>query len=65
MADAAASGADFVPVGFAALGIDADETELALAGVTHQVFWPPIQELLAMDLGEVEPERDPDLSKAP
>ena len=65
MADRADSGADFVPAGLAALGIQADETELALAVATHQVFWPPIQELLALDLGDVEAERDPDLSKAP
>lgn len=65
MADGADSGADFVPAGLAALGIEADETELAIASMTHQVFWPPIKELLALDLSDIEPERELDLSRAP
>jgi hypothetical protein len=65
VADAADSGADFVGKGLAALGIEVDETELALAAVTHGVFWGPIQELLALDLAGVEPERRPDYSRAP
>lgn len=56
---------DFIPAGLASLGIEADETELAMIAAVHQVFWPPIQALLALDLGEVEPERNPDLSQAP
>jgi hypothetical protein len=56
---------DFIPAGLAALGIEADETDLAVMAAVHQVFWPPIQGLLALDLGEVEPERNPDMSRAP
>lgn len=56
---------DFIPAGLASLGIEADETELAMIAAVHQVFWPPIQGLLALDLGEVVPERHPDLSQAP
>ncbi len=56
---------DFIPTGLASLGIEADETELAIIAAVHQIFWPPIQGLLALDLGDVEPERNPDLSRAP
>jgi len=56
---------DFVPAGLAALGIEADEAELALIGGLHQVFWPAILDLLALDTKGVEPERCPDLSAAP
>jgi hypothetical protein len=63
--DASGPSDAFIPAGLAALGIEADETELAIIGAVHQVFWGPIQGLLALDLGEVEPERNPDLSRAP
>ncbi len=56
---------DFIPAGLASFGIEADEVELATIAAVHQVFWAPIQGLLALDLGEVEPERNPDLSRAP
>jgi hypothetical protein len=56
---------DFIPAGLASLGIEADETELATIAAVHQVFWPPIQGLLALDLGEVVPERNADFSRAP
>jgi hypothetical protein len=56
---------DFVPAGLASLGIDADESELAVMSVLHQLFWPPTLQLLALDTSEVEPEPNPDLSKAP
>jgi hypothetical protein len=56
---------DFVDGGLASLGIEADEIERAVIGAAHQLFWPGILELLSLDLGELEPERDPDLSKAP
>ena len=55
----------FIPAGLASLGIEADEIELAVMNAAHQMFWPPILDLLALDLGELEPERDPDLSRAP
>jgi hypothetical protein len=55
----------FVPAGLAALGIEADEIELAVMNAAHEMFWPAIRDLLAFDTSEVEPERAPDLSKAP
>ena len=56
---------DFVPAGLASVGIEADEIELAVLGAIHQLLWPPILELLALDTSQVEPERNPDLSRAP
>lgn len=56
---------DFVPAALASFGIEADEIELAVLGAIHQLFWPPIQELLQLDLDAVEPERHLDLSRAP
>jgi hypothetical protein len=56
---------DFIDGGLASLGIAADEVERAVIGAAHQLFWPGILELLSLDLGEVELERDPDLSRAP
>jgi hypothetical protein len=55
---------DFVAGGLAALGIEADEIELAVIRAAHALFWPSIVELLEFDAGD-EPEREPDLSKAP
>ncbi len=56
---------DFIPAGLASLGIEADEIELAVMGAAHQMFWPGIRELISTDLGEVAPERNPDLSREP
>ena len=56
---------DFIPAGLASLGIEADEIELAVIGAAHGLFWPAILELLALDLGEVAPERAADLSQRP
>ena len=36
-----------------------------MIGAAHELFWPGILELLSLDLGELEPERDPDLSRPP
>jgi hypothetical protein len=55
----------FIPAGLASLGIEADEVELAVIAAAHQLFWPAIGELLALDTSDVAPERCPDLSKAP
>jgi hypothetical protein len=60
-----ANAEDFVPAGLASLGSEADVVDLAVISAVHQLFWPPILVLLALDLGGVEPERCPDLSKAP
>ena len=56
---------DFIPAGLASLGIEADEVDLAVMGAVHGLLWPPILELLALDTEAIEPERCPDLSKAP
>lgn len=56
---------EFIPAGLAALGIEADEIELAVMGAAHQLFWPPILELLSLDTSGIPVERDPDLSEAP
>jgi hypothetical protein len=58
-------GDDFIDNGLAALGIEVDEVERAVIGAAHEMFWPGIRELISFDLGELEPERDPDLSAAP
>ncbi len=55
----------FIPAGLASLGIEADETDLAVINAIHKMFWPSILDLLALDLDELEPERDQDLSQAP
>jgi hypothetical protein len=56
---------EFIPAGLASLGIEADETDLAVMNAAHRMFWPAILELLSLDTSELEPERQPDLSKAP
>lgn len=56
---------DFIPAGLAAFGIEADEIELAVINAAHQLFWPPILELLSLDTSAVPVERYPDLSQAP
>jgi hypothetical protein len=55
----------FIPAGLASLGIEADEIELAVMNAAHQMFWPAIRAQLSMDLSGVEPEREPDLARAP
>jgi hypothetical protein len=55
----------FIPAGLASLGIEADETDLAVMNAVHAMFWPAIRDLLALDLGPLEPERDEDLSRSP
>jgi hypothetical protein len=56
---------DFIRASLSALGIEADEVEQAVIGGVHQIFWPAIADLLAIDTSQVEPERCPDYSKAP
>lgn len=56
---------EFIPAGLASLGIEADETDLAVMNAAHRMFWPAILELLSFDMSDLEPERQPDLSKAP
>jgi hypothetical protein len=56
---------DFIAAGLASLGIDADETELAVMAAAHAMFWPAILDLLVLDTGDVAPEPAADLSRAP
>jgi hypothetical protein len=63
--ESAAPADEFIPAGLASLGIEVDETDLAVIAAVHRFFWPAIVELLALDTSEVEPERCPDLSQAP
>ena len=55
----------FIPAGLASLGIEADEIDLAVMNAVHAMFWPAIRDLLSLDLGRLEPERDENLSRAP
>ena len=55
---------DFIPAALAAYGIEADEIELAVMGAAHEVFWPPILELLALDTGNLAPEPAPERAGA-
>lgn len=56
---------EFIPAGLASLGIEADEVDLAVIAAVHGLLWPPILDLLAFDTDGLEPERCPDLSRAP
>jgi hypothetical protein len=56
---------DFIPAALAAYGVEADEIELAVMRAAHEMFWPPILELLELDTSAVASERDHDLSQAP
>jgi hypothetical protein len=56
---------DFIAAGLAAYGVEADEIELAVIRAAHEMFWPPILELLEMDTSAVASESAPDLSRAP
>ena len=63
--EASASFDDFVPAGLASLGIEADEVDLAVMRVAHELYWPAIAVLLEVDLGAVAPEPGADMSRAP
>jgi hypothetical protein len=63
--EAPGSADDFIPAALAAFGVEADEIELAVMRAAHELLWPPILELLALDTGTVAPEPAPDLSQAP
>jgi hypothetical protein len=56
---------DFLAVGLAAFGIEADEIELAVMRAAHEMFWPAILELLDLDTSAAPGEPAPDLSQAP
>lgn len=63
--EASTSPDDFISTAIAAYGIEADEIELAVMRAAHEMFWPPILELLDLDTSEAPVERAPDLSRAP
>ena len=63
--EASNSADDFLATAIAAYGIEADEIELAVMRAAHEMFWPPILELLDLDTSEMPPEPTPDLSQAP
>jgi hypothetical protein len=65
MDDAPDRGEDFITSGLASLGIEADETELAVIAGVHQVFGPVIRQLVEFDTSSVAPEANLDLSKVP
>jgi hypothetical protein len=56
---------DFIPAGLASFGIEADQIELAVMRAAHEMFWPPILELLDLDTDGIPHERAPDLSQPP
>ena len=59
MDDAPDRGEEFIASGLASLGIEADETELAVIAGVHRVFGPAIRRLIEFDAGSVTPERGP------
>jgi hypothetical protein len=63
--EGAAQADQFVPAGLAALGIEADEVDLAVMAAVHGLLWEPLLALLALDTEGVEPERLADMSEAP
>jgi hypothetical protein len=63
--EASHSADEFIPAALAAFGVEADEIELAVMGAAHEVFWPPILELLSLDTSGGASEPAPDLSQAP
>jgi hypothetical protein len=56
---------ELIAAGLASLGIEADETELAVIAAAHALFWPAILDLLALETDEAAPEPGADLSRAP
>jgi hypothetical protein len=55
----------YVPAGLASLGIEVDEVDLAVMRATHELYWPAIAAFMEVDLSGVQPELQPDLSRAP
>jgi hypothetical protein len=49
----------------AALGIEADATDLAVIGGAQALFGPAVRALLELDIGTEPAERNPDLSRPP
>ncbi len=65
MTEGATPADEFIPAGLAALGIEADEVDLAVMRAFHELVWPPLLELFALDVEGIEPVRCPDMSRGP
>jgi hypothetical protein len=63
--DGAGSFEQLVPPGLAALGIEADEVDMAVMRAAHEQFWSEIEGLLALDMTRVPDEVEQDLSRSP
>jgi hypothetical protein len=63
--EASSNANDFISTALTAYGIEADEIELAVMRAAHEMFWPPILELLDLDTSKAPVEHAPDLSQAP
>jgi hypothetical protein len=55
----------FLAGGLQRVGIEVDETELAVMAVAESIYRPRIQALLEADLDDVAPEPGIDLSQPP
>jgi hypothetical protein len=68
MAYATNGGSDFAALARASLarvGLDADETQLAVMAAAEAIFGPRVAQLMEADLAHVPLELDEDLSRAP
>jgi hypothetical protein len=55
----------FARAGFERLGVELDETQMAIVRVAEAVYGPHIAALMEADLSGVRPELEMDLSRAP
>jgi len=55
----------YIEGGLALFGIEADEVERGVMKGVWGVYQPALERLLEVDLSEVEPERNLDLSRPP
>jgi hypothetical protein len=55
----------FASAGFERLGLDADETMLAVISVVDSLYGPLIEALIASDLTDVSPEAGADMATPP
>jgi hypothetical protein len=55
----------FASGGFERLGLDADETMLAVISVVDSLYGPLIEALIASDLSDVPPEESADMTTPP
>lgn len=55
----------FLTGGLDAYGVVHDEVDLAIADAIWEIYRDPLRRLMTVDLTDVEPEPDLDLSRAP